>query len=412
MKAVVLQTRGREAAVLVGDGTVRVVRGRYQVGEVIDYARAVGPTLRQWAAAVAAMIALLGMSAGLWVDRNYIAYAEVSLDVNPSIVYTLNKRDRVLGVRAVNGDAQAVVERLEQSDIRFVALSDAVARTLDLLTDDGYLDAAVEDYVLVNVSADDENRQARLTEQVGTAMEAARERDATLEYRIDHSDRDTARKARDNGMSPGRYAAWQSDAEAAEEGPDAQAYASKPVRELLGHIPEAARGQDDTPAEQPSAGEMQERGQQPAATDRAIGDQPGEQAQKPAEAPQPDAQTQQDVPDAKQEDGRSSDVPEVRREEKASDAPETGREEEKASDVPEVKREEKTSDTPEVRREEKASDTSERRDKSEQAPKGNEAPEKRNSRSQAGNAKPSGGDRGGDHQDGSGGPGGGGPGPG
>ena len=95
MKAVVLETREREAAVLVNDGTVRIVRGTYNVGDIIDYR--LRPRFVQWIAAAVAMVVLVGGSATMWIDRNYVTYAEVSLDVNPSIVYSLNKRDRVLG---------------------------------------------------------------------------------------------------------------------------------------------------------------------------------------------------------------------------------------------------------------------------------------------------------------------------
>lgn len=234
MKAVVLETRGREAAVLAMDGGVYIVRGKYHVGGTIDYREAKRPSARQWAAAAAAMVALLGASAGLWVDRNYVTYAEVSLDVNPSIVYTVNRGDRVLGVRAVNEDAKDIVKSLEQDGIRFATLTDAVDRTMALLEDEGYLDEAQADYVLVNISADDSDRRARLTEAVEGAMSRTTERDATLEYRIDVSDRATARDARDSGMSTGRYAAWKQE-EAGPEGerPDMEAYSDMPVREIM-----------------------------------------------------------------------------------------------------------------------------------------------------------------------------------
>lgn len=293
MKAVVLQRRGREAAVLVKDGTVRVVRGDYGVGDVIDYGEAARSSLRQWVAAAAAMAVLLTASAGLWIDRNYVAYAEVSLDVNPSIVYTLNKRDRVLGVRAVNADAEAIVEGLQQGDIRFAELSDAVERTLALLDDAGYLDAENEDYVLVNVSADDEARQTRLTEQVESAMSNVMARDATLEYRIDHSDRDTARQARDSGMSAGRYAAWQEDDRGA-DAPDRAEYAQKPVRELLGHAPEPEPKQ--APEEAAPADENSEdtRGTIPMDEKREQpGETPQSEAERPVEIPQTEARSPQ-----------------------------------------------------------------------------------------------------------------------
>ena len=235
MKAVVLETRGREAAVLAADGGVYIARGRYHVGETIDYRESKRPSARQWVAAAAAMVALLGASAGLWVDRNYVAYAEVSLDVNPSIVYTVNRRDRVLSVRAVNKDGEGIVESLEQDGIRFATLTDAVDRTMALLEDEGYLDEAQADYVLVNVSADDGDRQSRLTGEVEAAMSKTMERDATMEYRIDASDRATARDARDNGMSPGRYAAWKQEEEKHDGArPDMEAYSDMPVKEIIG----------------------------------------------------------------------------------------------------------------------------------------------------------------------------------
>ena len=234
MKAVVLETRGREAAVLAMDGGVYIANGKYHVGETIDYREAKRPSVRQWAAAAAAMVVLLGASAGLWVDRNYVAYAEVSLDVNPSIVHTVNRRDRVLGVRAVNEDAKSIVESLEQDGIRFATLTDAVDRTMVLLEDEGYLDEAQADYVLVNVSADDGDRKTRLTEEVEEAMVKTMERDATLEYRIDTSDRVTAKDARDSGMSTGRYAAWKQEEEKPDDArPDMKAYSDMPVREIM-----------------------------------------------------------------------------------------------------------------------------------------------------------------------------------
>ena len=250
MKAVVLQTRAKKAAVLAEDGTVRLIRGRCHVGDVIEL-RPAAPALRRWAAAAAA-VALLGVGTGVWVDRNYVACAEVSLDVNPSIVYTLNKRDRVLEVHAANAEAQAVVAALEQADIRYAPLSDAVAQTMALLEDEGYLNQGGDDYVLVNVSADDDARQARLTGEVETAMAQAMAQDATLEYRIDHSDRQTAREAGDSGMSTGRYALWQQSGDAAGDEADRQSFADAPVRELL-DLPQA--GGPDTgkaPQDEPS----------------------------------------------------------------------------------------------------------------------------------------------------------------
>ena len=235
MKAVVLETRGNEAAVLVEDGTVRIAHGSYSVGDTIEYNEVPRLRPRYWAAVAAVVIAAVGISAGLWVDRNYITYAEVSLDVNPSIVYSINKRDRVLSVQAANEDAEDVVEQLNQESIRFTPLSEAVERTMDILEGEGYLSEETDDYVLINVSADDESRQNRLVDEVEDAMTQTMEQDSTLEYHIDRSDRNTARKAKNNGMSTGRYAAWQEASKVERDGgkPSRDDYATKPVREII-----------------------------------------------------------------------------------------------------------------------------------------------------------------------------------
>ena len=235
MKAVVLETRGKEAAVLVKDGTVRIVHGSYSVGDSIEYNESSWPRLHYWAAAAAAAVVAIGLSAGLWVDRNYITYAEVSLDVNPSIVYSINKRDRVLSVQAANEDAETIVEQLKQDSIRFTPLSEAVEKTMDALEDEGYLSEDTDDYVLINVSADDETRQDRLVDEVEYAMAQTMEQDSTLEYQIDRSGRNTAREAKNNGMSTGRYAAWQeaSREQGGDSEPSKEDYATKPVREIV-----------------------------------------------------------------------------------------------------------------------------------------------------------------------------------
>ena len=50
MKAVVLETRNREAAVLANDGTVRIVQGVYAVGDIIDYR--LRPRFARWIAEI------------------------------------------------------------------------------------------------------------------------------------------------------------------------------------------------------------------------------------------------------------------------------------------------------------------------------------------------------------------------
>lgn len=339
MKAVVLETRNREAAVLVNDGTVRVVRGVYTVGDIIDYR--LRPRFARWIAAAAAMVVLVGGSAAMWIDRNYVTYAEVSLDVNPSIVYSLNKRDRVLDVRAVNDDAESIVTALEQEGVRFTPLSEALEKTMGILDNQGYMDESTDDYVLINVSADDEGRQTRISGEVETAMTATLEQNHTIEYRIDHSDRKTAREADEVGMSTGRYAAWQRD----EAAFDVKDYANKPVRELVDHgSADKQADPEKTPASKPGDGPLappsdEANGQLPSSSmqegeatgtpasarmplDKQAPDAPSD-AQTPAESPADEVPSDAQVPVEKPAADTPSDAKEPV-ESPAADTPSSG----------------------------------------------------------------------------------------
>ena len=235
----------------------------------------------------------------MWIDRNYVTYAEVSLDVNPSIIYSLNKRDRVLSVRAANEDAESIVKTLEQEGVRFTPLSEAVEKTMSILDNQGYMDESTDDYVLVNVSADDEDRQTRLSDEVETAMTATLEQNHTIEYRIDHSDRKTAREADEAGMSTGRYAAWQQD----EDAPDKTNYADKPVRELVDHNTDkdqqvSKAKPDSVPADDPRAAPSNEPNDRLPSSSTQEEEVPGAStsAQVPVEKPAADVPSDAQAP--------------------------------------------------------------------------------------------------------------------
>ena len=235
MKAIVVETRGKKAAILLKDGTFRAVKGSYSVGETIDYREKARPALRKWVAVAAAVAVMIGTGGGFWYDANYVAYAEISLDVNPSIVYMVNKRSRVLDIRAVNDEAAQTVSALEEEGIRFMPVAEAIDKTMTLLENEGYLDAENEDYVLMNVSADYADIQESVISEIETGMGRAMERDPSMEYRVDHSDRATARRAEESDMSTGRYAVWEQEG----SGRKPEEYAEMPVRELMGKPDEA-----------------------------------------------------------------------------------------------------------------------------------------------------------------------------
>ena len=109
MKAVIVEIRGETAAALGRDGSVFKVKNHaYAVGQTIDVRR--GGFSRQLAVLAAAAAAVF-LIVGAGIHTYLSPYSLVSLDVNPSLQYTLNRLGLVLSVEAVNGDGDEMCIR-------------------------------------------------------------------------------------------------------------------------------------------------------------------------------------------------------------------------------------------------------------------------------------------------------------
>ena len=103
-------------------------------------------------------IPLLLVSAG-----NYVAFAEqvattILLDVNPSIEITVNKIDEVIEVKALNEDAETVIEDM---DLEGVDVDVAMDVLIGIMVQRGYIDET-KNAVLITVDNEDKSKQREL----------------------------------------------------------------------------------------------------------------------------------------------------------------------------------------------------------------------------------------------------------
>ncbi len=158
MKSVVVEIKGRFAAVLSDDGSMKKIKNKdYAVGQEVQIIentfsnKRPGIHIRQkkdgmklnslltkksvlCTACVAVM--LLCSGAGIWA---YAApYSYVSLDVNPSIEYTLNRFKRVIRVHAVNDDGQDILNEINLGDFNHKSIEDAIMATVQQISKEGY----------------------------------------------------------------------------------------------------------------------------------------------------------------------------------------------------------------------------------------------------------------------------------
>ena len=175
MKAVVLEIRNGLAAVLCEDGTVKKVRRSGLVGETIELDDSghrvtnLPRSITRWAAGAAAAVVIL--SGAMYGYNNAYAYSYVTMDVNPSLVFVLNRNNRVLRVEAQNDDAQAIADSLNSAGVRRMTLSEAINEATNLLYESDYLGGDDTDLIRIEISSRGKSQREALTEEVDTFFE-------------------------------------------------------------------------------------------------------------------------------------------------------------------------------------------------------------------------------------------------
>ena len=128
IKVVVLDVTGNEATVMTDDGDIMGIRNRgYDIGQEINIKKTAGTLatkVYRFMPAVAAAAAVILLVAGIRVYAT--PYGTVSLDVNPSIEYTINRFDRVLNVSGVNEDGNNILAQMDPDALINKDIEDAV----------------------------------------------------------------------------------------------------------------------------------------------------------------------------------------------------------------------------------------------------------------------------------------------
>lgn len=278
--AYIVELRGRFAAALTEDGRFVRVRNRgYEIGQTVLLEQAERPVTRR-----ARMTALASMAAGflMLVLGGFAGYRTpagvVSLDVNPSIEYTINCFDRVLEISAVNEDAEPILSQIDEGALLYRPVDTAVEQTIEALRDSGYLLEETENDVVLSASSYSEAHAA----QLAARLEASAEQQQNLTVVSVSVSKSDVEAAHALGASAGKlYIVEQlQKSSGGDDAYDTEDWLEKPVREIMQKTQEeralngsgngAQAGQDDlsggpktqTDAEQPDS--LGQPGGQPA----------------------------------------------------------------------------------------------------------------------------------------------------
>lgn len=336
MKAVIVEIRGETAAALGRDGSVFKVKNHaYAVGQTIDVRR--GGFSRQLAVLAAAAAAVF-LIVGAGIHTYLSPYSLVSLDVNPSLQYTLNRLGLVLSVEAVNGDGDELLQEVGTLNNR--SIEDAISITVKQIAEDGYFDGDEPGGMVIAASSHDEQEAARLAENAKeTALRATQESEKKVVVAAMTVDEGKVQAAKELGVSPGKLTLVEQLKETASdpETIDVKEWLEKPVKDIMketaSHMPDnssasssgessadGSGGLDSSLPEAPSAGESSSGGTSaepltPPASDTPSSETPS-RGQTPLEPP-PQSKPASSKP-ASEPDAGSGDAGESRSEESQS----------------------------------------------------------------------------------------------
>lgn len=111
-KGVLLELTGRQGVVLTQQGEFKRVplpKGAWDIGDEVEFAETQPAAWTRWGAVAAAAVVLLLAPVGWNLYADAQPQAIVTVDINPSLQLTLNRKDVVLKAEALNADGQLVL---------------------------------------------------------------------------------------------------------------------------------------------------------------------------------------------------------------------------------------------------------------------------------------------------------------
>jgi len=185
MKSVIVDIKDGFAAVLSDDGCIEKIKdNNYSIGQVIYLKERKGMKSKKLAVMASTAAAFL-MFCGATVWANVNPYSYVSLDVNPSIEFTLNRFDRVLSVEAVNADGEEILKKVTLDEVKYEKIDEALTMAIDAIYEEGYftsdIEGDVEGGLVIATYGKDEEKSEELAERLGELAEGLEEGDTVAD---------------------------------------------------------------------------------------------------------------------------------------------------------------------------------------------------------------------------------------
>lgn len=221
MRGVIMETKNGRAVLLTKDGNFVDIKNKgYQVGDKVN----ITPNTGRLCAMAASLLVMCAGIGSYFVPAGY-----VSVDINPSLMMTLNPYNRVIDIQTFNDDARILLNR---TDIKGKGAEESIEMLIRASEEIGYIN--------------DNNRDVILEIVPGMIKpDMGRIRHGNIELTNEMADRETLRMAQNIGVSMAKVKAIEEYTE--KNGGDIRSNAAKfndksakEVRAIMrdGHLPD------------------------------------------------------------------------------------------------------------------------------------------------------------------------------
>lgn len=273
MKAIIVEIKNGLAAVLSDDGNIIKVKNRnYEIGQVITMKKQkIHITGKLAVTAASAAVLFLASGIGIWAYTS--PYSYVSLDVNPSIEYTVNCFDLVIDVKAVNDDGEELLGQINLNNLNNKTIHAAIAATINEIADSGYFDETaygpatdlsdskktvnsdnstadenphITGGIIITASSKNEKKSEKLIHKLeGTAKDTVEGTGDEVEIEAISVGYDRVKRAKEFGVTPGKLNLVEKLQASAEdpESIDIEEWLNKPVKDIMKAIKANKKGQ-------------------------------------------------------------------------------------------------------------------------------------------------------------------------
>ena len=245
MKAVVLDITDGEATVMTKAGDIIGVSDRsYDIGqEIMIYDKAektvlfAGKISRFMPAIAAAAALLIIIGGGSYAYMK--PYGTVSLDVNPSVEYTINMFDRVLDVSGVNDDGNDIIADIDVKKLLNKNIETAVEETIEQIEAEGYFTDEDGNYVVVTANTKQEKHTDELVDKLDKKV-AVHENVNSIASKVSDDDIEEAHR---QGVSAGKKMMVDRLGSVYDEGFDRDEWNKRSVKDIMGEYDRIQRGE-------------------------------------------------------------------------------------------------------------------------------------------------------------------------